>query len=455
MLNRREFVASSVAATALAAAPDTRNGWVFVTLSGTPEDIGFQHGAQLSSRIVEGRRAIETVVVHDTKKDWTWFRDAAKTVFWPRIEDEYRRELAGIAKGMNSKGVAWDVWDIVALNGWMELAWYYVGWLDRQKGQATSNSSGNAPEHCSAFVATGSYTADQRPVMAHNAWVDFAIGAHWNVIFDIRPRNGHRILMDGYPGLIHSGDDFAINSAGMMITETTISGFHGFDPKGVPEFVRARKAAQYASSIDDYSRIMTEGNNGGYANNWLLAHAKTGEIASLELGLKNVVLKRTSDGYFSGSNYPEDAKLAREETDFPLSNPDTSPATRRERWRELMEEHKGRIDVELAKKFLADDYDTIEKKPNACERTLCGRNDLSPRGMKPWQPEYGPAGAVQNKAADARMAAEMRMLAAMGPQAGPSFQARAHIAAHPEFDYLSGVLKDLPAQPWTEFRAAR
>jgi len=455
MTTRREFVASSIAASALAAAPETRNGWVFVTLAGTPEEIGFQHGSQLSARIVEGRRAIETVVAHDTKKDWNWFRDAGKTVFWPRVEDEYRRELSGIAKGLNSRGVAWDVYDVVALNGWMELAWYYVGWLDRQKGQPTSNSSGNAPEHCSAFVATGSYTRDKRPVMAHNAWVDFAIGANWNVIFDIRPRNGHRILMDGYPGLIHSGDDFAINSAGMMITETTISGFHGFDPQGVPEFVRARKAAQYASTIDDYSRVMTEANNGGYANNWLLAHAKTGEIASLELGLKNVVLKRTTDGYFSGSNYPEDAKLAREETDFPLSNPDTSPTARRERWRELMEGHKGRIDVELAKKFLSDDYDPIEEKPNACERTLCGRNDLSPRGMKPWQPEYGPAGAVQNKAADARMALEMRMLAAMGPQAGPSFKAGAHIAAHPEFDYLAGVLKDLPAEPWTEFRAAR
>ena len=51
---------------------------------------------------------------------------------------------------------------------------------------------------------------------------------------------------------------------------------------------------------------MKDGNNGGYANNWLVADRKTNEIASLELGLKNVTLQRTKDGYFVGSNFPID-----------------------------------------------------------------------------------------------------------------------------------------------------
>ena len=80
--------------------------------------------------------------------------------------------------------------------------------------------------------------------------------------------------------------------------------------------MRARKAMQYAASIDDFARIMKEGNNGGYANNWLVADRKTNEIASLELGLKNVTLERTRDGFFVGSNSPIEPKLIREETDF-------------------------------------------------------------------------------------------------------------------------------------------
>ncbi len=61
---------------------------------------------------------------------------------------------------------------------------------------------------------------------------------------------------------------------------------------------------------------MKEGNNGGYANNWLLADIKNNEIASLELGLKNVTLERKKDGYFVGSNFPVNEKLIREETEF-------------------------------------------------------------------------------------------------------------------------------------------
>ena len=66
------------------------------------------------------------------------------------------------------------------------------------------------------------------------------------------------MLMDGIAGFIHSADDFGINSEGIMITETTITRFQGWDPDGIPEFVRARKAMQYSASIDDFVRIMKE-----------------------------------------------------------------------------------------------------------------------------------------------------------------------------------------------------
>ena len=84
--------------------------------------------------------------------------------------------------------------------------------------------------------------------------------------------------------------------------------------------MRARKAMQYAASIDDFARIMKEGNNGGYANNWLVADRKNNEIANLELGLKNVTLQRNKDGFFVGSNFPVNPKLVREETDFDLND---------------------------------------------------------------------------------------------------------------------------------------
>src|SRR5439155_6548279 len=134
------------------------------------------------------------------------------------------------------------------------------------------------------------------------------------------------------PGLIHSGDDFAINAAGIVITETTITGFSGYDFNGIPEFVRARKALQYSASIDDVARIFKDGNNGGYANDWLIADTRKNEIASLELGLKNVTLERKTDGYFVGSNFPINAKLAAEETTFDVRDMSLSANARHRRW---------------------------------------------------------------------------------------------------------------------------
>jgi hypothetical protein len=433
--------------------PD-QNGWNFVHLEGTPSEIGFQHGYLLGPEIEDVQNVVMLGLTHDSKKEYAFFRAAAEKVLWPHIETQYRDELKGIAEGLKAKGVGLDLWDVVVLNAWLELSPYYTNWYDKQHKLVSEKRP--VPEHCSAFVATGSYTKDGKIIIAHNNWTEYKEGSRWNVIFDIVPSKGHRMLMDGMPGLIHSGDDFGINSAGLAITETTISNFEGFDPNGVPEFVRARKALQYSSSIDDFARIMQEGNNGGYANNWLLADNKTNEIASLELGLKHVTLQRTKDGYFAGSNYPANPELIRDEAhEFPVEDMSVSANARHVRWDQLMAEYKGRIDVEAAQHFLADHYDTFDKKTEPSERTLCGHIELSPRGSKPWQPEYGPAGTVQNKAASGSMVDQMAFTAAMGHSCGLNFKAKQQLAEHPGFEWEKKVLKDLDTHAWTTFRVAQ
>ena len=425
---------------------DTANGWIPVRLEGAPAEIGYQHGYLLAPEIADGLAAIKLSVTHSTKRDWGFFRRAAEEVLWPHIEIEYREELQGIVKGLAARGVDADVWDVVALNANIELT-YYTDALDRKPASS-------APDKCTAFVATGSWTRDGRPVIAHNNWSGYLEGARWNVIFDIRPTAGHRILMDGYPGLIHSGDDFGINDAGIAITETTITGFRGFDPGGVPEFVRARKAMQYAATIDDFDRIMRAGNNGGYANTWLVADINTSEIARLELGLKHVTLERTRDGVFFGANFPIKPELIAEETTFDATNPGLSACARRTRLEQLMPTLRGTLDVAVAKRVMADHTDAFEGRGDApSERTLCGHVELSPRGMKPWQEEFGPAGAVQAKVADAAMAERMELEAAMGHPCGLDFRAAEHLAAHPEFDWQRPLLRDLPSRPWTRFTA--
>ena len=427
-----------------------RNGWILVHLEGTPAEIGFQHGYLLAPEIRDSHKTISTELLHDEKKNWEFFRRAAREVFWPHVEEEYRQELEGIVEGLKARNVRLDLWDIVALNAALEFP-YYDKWLDQSQGGTVT---GSAPERCSAFVATGSYTRDGRVVIGHNNWSSYADGERWNIIFDIAPAKGQHLLMDGMAGLIHSGDDFGLNAAGMIITETTISKFIGFDPNGVPEFMRARKAMQYAESIDDFARIMKDGNNGGYANDWLVADRKNNEIASLELGLKNVTLERTRDGFFVSANFPINKKLAAEETPgYDFADQSFSNNARHARWLTLMEENKGRIDLAAAQRFVGDHFDTFQNKEEPDERTLCGHIDLSSRGSQPWQPPYGIAGTVQAKATDAAGAEKMTLAASLGHSCGIHFKAAEHLKKHPEFAWQKDILRDMPSRPWTQFAA--
>jgi hypothetical protein len=427
-----------------------QNGWTFVHLEGTPSEIGYQHGVLLAGEIQDGFKVQQLELTHIGKKDWSFYRKAAKEVLWPHIERQYREELQGISDGLNARGIKHDIWDIVALNAAEEWS-YYVKWYDQQHGKPTAKSA--APDHCSAFVATGSYTKDGRPVIAHNNWTNYLDGERWTIIFDIVPKQGHRFLMDGYPGLIHSADDFGINDAGIAITETTITGFSGWDSKGVPEFVRARRAMQYSTSIDEFAATMKDGNNGGYANDWLLVDVKNNEIAHLELGLKNVTLQRTKDGYFVGSNFPKNPKLTKEETNFNPADKGVSANARQIRWEQLMNEYKGKIDVTAAQGFLGDRYDTFDKKAQPNERTLDGEVDKSPRGMADWQSPYAPAGAVQNKVADAAMIQHLTLTAHAGHANGDDFHAAELLKKHPEFSWQQPLLRDMKSQPWTTFEA--
>jgi hypothetical protein len=431
-----------------------RGGWTYVHLEGSPSDIGYQHGYLLAPEIEDGLKTVQLLDVYRTKRDWNFYRATAQNVLWPHIEAEYREELQGIADGLKARGSSMDVWDVVALNAMEEVPDYYVPTLNRQQ-KAENAPDLKAPGNCSAFVATGSWTKDHKPVIAHSNWTSIAVGTRWTVIFDIVPTHGYHMLMDGFPGIIVSDDDFGINAAGLMVTETTIAGFDLFDPNGIPEFVRARKALQYGNSIDSFVQIMLDGNNGGYANDWLLADNNTGEVARFEIGLNIHKVWRTKDGYYVGSNFPSDPELIQKETTFDPNNMASSPNARHKRWDEVMPASKGKIDIALGEKFLADHWDTYESKDDRNFRGLCGHGDQAPTPEPAWgEPAYAPMGAVTAQAADSTMTKNMTLQARAGHPCGEDFIADTFLKEHPEFSYQQPVLDNKKGHPWTQFKSA-
>jgi hypothetical protein len=51
------------------------------------------------------------------------------------------------------------------------------------------------------------------------------------------------------------------------------------------------------------------------------------------------------------------------------------------------------------------------------------------------------------------MAKQMSFLARWGSACGTAFYGNKFLKEHPQFDWMTGLLKDRPPQPWTEFKA--
>ena len=113
-----------------------------------------------------------------------------------------------------------------------------------------------------------------------------------------------------------------------------------------------------------------------------------------------------------------------------------------------MAENKGKIDIELGKKFETDHYYAITKEIDPNERTLCGHIDKSSRGMKNWQGPYGPAGAAETKVADSAMAEKMSFEVAMGHPCGVAFNATQFLKEHKEYAWQKELLEDVKVNGW-------
>ena len=427
-------------------------GWTYLHIEGGPRERGFQHGYLLAKEIAECLRIRRAVWLHNTSMEWAELLKETARFMTPFIDPENREELAGIVDGLQAAGVAATLDDLVAYNAYMELEWYW--WPEVNKKLSGGATVVTPPKQsCSSFIATGSMTRDGGVVLAHNSMTDYA-EAYFNVVIDIVPAQGHHMLMQTAPGWIHSGTDFFITDAGLVGSETTIGGFHGYTEWGIPEFVRMRRATQDAANIDEWCEIMKKGNTGGYANAWLLGDVNTREIARLELGLMNVGFERTRDGFFIGSNVAENLKILRRETEMNESDIRTSSIARRVRWKQLMAQHRGKIDATLAREFEADHFDVYAKAERPGGRTLCGHweneTEYAPGW---WSVPFDHWGTLDAKVVDTAMAKRMSFAARWGSACGRAFDAKKYLQDHGQFDWLEGLLKDLPAEPWVEFTA--
>ena len=425
-----------------------KNGWIFVHLEGTPFQIGYQHGFLLADNLnTSWSAAIHVYWSEEKFGDW-WYvaRDITRLYVWRKVPAEYRVEMEGIVAGLRAAGYKnWDIWDIVAFNAWADIDAYWDAYFEKVRLHSGFIKPPMWSKGCSAFIATGNATKDGQIVIGHNTWAGYAGDAYWNVIFHIKPMRGYEILYQSSGGCIWSGQDWIMNSAGLMVCETTLPGMETYNLNGIPIFVRIRYAMQYTNNINDWLKVMTYNSNGAYANEWLIGDAKTGEICSLQLGCYHWDIERTYNGFIGSCNYPKGPGV-RSETTYDWTDPTTSGYCRYQRWQQLSQIYYGSITVEIGKLMLGDHYDTLKGIWAPSGRTICGHGEDEPE----W--DYDPSGAYDGKVTSSKLAyPSLGMWGRWGHPCGTPFNATEFLTLHPEYSWQLPYLRDLPTYDWTLF----
>lgn len=431
-----------------------KNGWKYISVHGSPKDRGYAYGSLCAAEFKDIQKMLGFFMMETYGKSWDFFVDEVSADFKEMTQTQFTElyeEMEGIVHGLNDHHCRTTIDEILAWNFYMSIPYYYAA-----ESESAVHKEGGSKDHCSAFIAVGDWTEDGKIVCAHNSFCDFIDGQYSNIILDMNPEKGNRFIMQTSPCWIWSGTDFFITSRGIIGTETTIGGFMPYE-KRAPIGYRIRTAMQYGNSLDEYCQLLLTENSGDYANSWLFGDIHANEIMRLELGLKYHHIEKTKNGFFIGFNAPYDARIRNlEVSNSGFYDIRRHQGARKVRLGDLMDEHKGKLNIDVAKQIIGDHYDVYLKKENPCSRTVCSHYDLDAREYMsdPARPKpFAPHGAVDGMVCSTDLAKKMSFIGKFGSSCNIGFHVVDYIKQHRQFENFAMYLKDRPVQPWTEFSA--
>ena len=438
-----------------------KNGWKYISIKGKPRERGYAYGFLCAKDFIEIQRMLHFFMYESYGMKWEFFIEAINKDFYEMTKTDFHEffeEMSGIADGLNANGCKTSVEEIIAWNFYMSIPYWFQTVADSSFGSHEGGSS-NIKDHCSAFIAVGDWTETGDIIVAHNSFSDFIDGQYAYIILDITPTDkGHRFIMQTSPCWIWSGTDVFITSAKIVGTETTIGGFQMYEKK-TPIGYRIRKAMQYGDTLDDYVKYLLDGNSGDYANSWLFGDTNTNEILRIELGLNYHNIERTKNGFFIGFNAPYSSEIRNLECiNSGFYDVRRHQGARKVRLGDLMDEYKGKINIEIAKKIISDHYDVYLEKENMCSRTVCSHYELDAREYMSQEGRPVPFslhGAVDGFVVTTDMVKKMELLGKFGSSCGTPFIKKEFFKKHRQFENFEPYINDRLTQPWTILKALK
>ncbi len=291
-----------------------RDGFRQISVSGSPLEMGLEHGELLRDEIRSLLDAVYHHVLHGQPGVVGWgLRRGARTVsrlMEPYIPRRYRAEMAGVARAAN---VSYR--DVLLLNCFDDVL-ANLRMLGAMFGRLG----------CSAFAANASPDAPGELVAGRNLdyFVNSAVGDEvWAatdymkrhvIVVEHVPEDASRFVSVAWPGFV--GVATGMSEAGMVASALVVSTVRN-RPLATPAPFLYRRIIEEASHIEDAVAILRRSRR-TQGHNVLLASAEDGSAVVVEYTPWRFAVRGPKDGWLATTNHFVDPEMTRRYARFEL-----------------------------------------------------------------------------------------------------------------------------------------
>jgi len=346
------------------------DGWLeyvdgvrIVHLSGTPYEMGFQHGKLLENEIkvlLNYFFVIKGKVFGRTPEEVA--RGAG--IMKGHIPDRYMEEMKGIADGA---GV--DFKKVVYTNVFLDVV--SAAWV-------------NALPQCSNFAMFPEITKDSNVIHGRNLdWSKDENLSKANTVFIYTPKDGVPHISMSWPSM--AGTLTGMNSEQITMGEmTSVSSEATLD--AMPIMIQLRMLLEKSKNLDDAFNILADNpRTTGY--NVLVTDGKAGSGFIAEMTADNIMRIDPVDGFLVHTNHfvlPKMIEGQKKYIYLYMKGKKDDSFYRYERLTQLIQGHAGEVTAQDAIEFLGDKMDPVVGEVTGdMSNTVCRENTLQSTVMLP------------------------------------------------------------------------